>query len=410
MDAIIQSRKERATITEFVVETLEMEQNNSTSLETIIEHNTTEGTFLDVARSASASSTDSEEALNFIGKWLNLSETQRKALNIITDEIGLVSDLVETNINDISSTFRELAQHSRTQSEQVSDLADAAKHIEYKGKTVDLAEIIQTIDKHLTDMIGKIIDTSKHGVKVVYALDDVATDVEKVEGLISRIEGINKQSHLLALNARIEAASAGEAGKGFAVVAHEVQELSSAVNTLALNMREEISKVANGVRRGHAQIKDVANIDLSENIMVKDTIQELMDCIIAQNESYTTALRSSETVSKDITKDISGVITQLQFQDRAKQRMENLSDTMGVMERSLAAFEDRTLNNCDGCKASSILDEEWFQSLIEGLTLGEMRDRFMQAIYGKDIPAGLIETVPTNAAKNTQDDDDIELF
>lgn len=405
MKSVLQGQKKRTCITEFVIETLDLEQTTTYENGTVIKSTSTELPLLDLG-----SSSDSDQAVEFLGKWLNLSETQRKAMNIVMDEIGLVSDLVETNINDISSTFRDLAVHSKMQSDHVSKLADAAKHVEYNGCSVDLSEIIKTIDEHLTEMIGKIVQTSKHGVEVIYALDDVAKDVEKVESLISKIEGINKQSHLLALNARIEAASAGDAGKGFAVVAHEVQELSTSVNTLATNMREEISKVANGIRKGHAQIKDVANIDLSENILVKDTIQELMTCIINQNNNYTTALRSSESASKDISKDISGVITKLQFQDRAKQRMENLTGTMEVMVKSLAAFEQKTIINCTGTEPSSINDEEWFQSVIEGLTLGEMRDRFLTAVYDGDVPERLMATLPTKKTENTQFEDNIELF
>ncbi|MEH6476808.1 MAG: methyl-accepting chemotaxis protein, partial [Sneathiella sp.] len=152
---------------------------------------------------------DPDLPFQFLNRWLSLSETQRKAMTIIMSEIDLVSELVETNISDISTKFQELAKNSQTQTEQVSILADSAQNIEYQGKSIDLSEVINTIDEHLTSMIGKIIETSKHGVEVVYALDDVKNDVVKVEALIDEIESINKQTNMLALNARIEAARAG---------------------------------------------------------------------------------------------------------------------------------------------------------------------------------------------------------
>ncbi|MBL4666809.1 MAG: hypothetical protein JKY04_05480, partial [Sneathiella sp.] len=162
---------------------------------------------------------DPDLPYQFLNKWLSLSETQQKAMTIVMSEIDLVSELVETNISDIPQKFQELAKHSQTQSDQVSTLADAAQNIQYQGKSIDLTEVISTIDQHLSSMIAKIIETSKHGVEVVYALDDVTKDVVKVEALIGQIESINKRTNMLALNARIEAARAGSAGQGFAVVA-----------------------------------------------------------------------------------------------------------------------------------------------------------------------------------------------
>jgi methyl-accepting chemotaxis protein len=356
------------------------------------------------------------DEIEFLSKWRSLSESQRKALDVVMSEINLVSDLVETNIGSVSVKFQELATNTQKQSDHVASLADAAQNIDYQGETIDLAKIISTIDTHLTSMISKIIETSKHGVEVVYALDDVAHDVTKVEKLISHIEGINKQSGLLALNARIEAARAGEAGKSFAVVAHEVQDLAKSVNNLATTMREDISRVANGVRIGHSQIKQVANLDLSENIMVKDTIRDLMNCIMVQNKNFTDALRSSQTISKDITKDIFSVITQLQFQDRAKQRMENLNGTLQVMAQSMEAFEAETAENFDEILTNQGQHDAWFRTMIEGLTLGEMRERFLNAIFTDEnteiAPLSEPNSDPSHSAASGADfdDDDIELF
>ncbi|MEH6496711.1 MAG: methyl-accepting chemotaxis protein [Pseudomonas marincola] len=367
----------------------------------------------DILKKVSLNPDDPDLPFQFLNRWLSLSETQRKAMTIIMSEIDLVSELVETNISDISTKFQELAKNSQTQTEQVSILADSAQNIEYQGKSIDLSEVINTIDEHLTSMIGKIIETSKHGVEVVYALDDVKNDVVKVEALIDEIESINKQTNMLALNARIEAARAGEAGLGFAVVAHEVQELARSINTMAGTMREEISGVAEGVRLGHSRIKEVANIDLSKNILVKETIRELMDCIMQQNETSTQALRSSEEISKDITKDIYGVITRLQFQDRAKQRMENINTTLRVMEESAQTFSTETQQTFETNLEGRAPEDDWFKSVIKDLTLGEMRGRFLKAVFdeGDEFTEQTENTVPDLVEGNSiDDDDDIELF
>ncbi|MBS1715148.1 MAG: hypothetical protein JST30_12510 [Armatimonadetes bacterium] len=60
-----------------------------------------------------------------------------------------------------------------------------------------------------------------------HALHDSAGQISRA---IDNISEITKNTHVLALNAKIEAARAGDAGRGFAIVAHEVELTSHKVN------------------------------------------------------------------------------------------------------------------------------------------------------------------------------------
>lgn len=57
---------------------------------------------------------------------------------------------------------------------------------------------------------------------------------------IGRIESITRQTEILALNARIEAARAGSAGAAFGVVAEEMGKVSSGINGIAKQFRQEV--------------------------------------------------------------------------------------------------------------------------------------------------------------------------
>lgn len=74
--------------------------------------------------------------------------------------------------------------------------------------------------------------------------DDIlalALEVSRVTSeKISQIEGIMRQTRLLALNARIEAGRAGAAGAAFGVVAHEMGDVSDHITTVAQQLRAAV--------------------------------------------------------------------------------------------------------------------------------------------------------------------------
>ena len=90
-----------------------------------------------------------------------------------------------------------------------------------------------------------------------------ATAMHQVQSVSSTIESIARKTNMLALNATIEAARAGDAGRSFAVVAAEVKKLAhdtrSATSQIALTIGEltreagaVTTEIKTGVERSRA--------------------------------------------------------------------------------------------------------------------------------------------------------------
>ncbi|GEK35109.1 methyl-accepting chemotaxis protein [Kurthia sibirica] len=71
-------------------------------------------------------------------------------------------------------------------------------------------------------------------------LHERMTDILRVS---TSVKAISRQTHLLALNAEIEAAHAGESGKSFAVVAMEVRSLAEQVNQAAQHIQNVSTEI-----------------------------------------------------------------------------------------------------------------------------------------------------------------------
>ena len=116
---------------------------------------------------------------------------------------------------------------------------------------------------------------------------------ENFKPIVESITEISDQTHLLSVNASIEAARAGDAGSGFAIVAHEVDKLSSQTATEVEKITPMVSNLITSInninRRGDLVINDLSSVKESYN-----TFYDIMEKI-----SITMSLLSSETDKLD---------------------------------------------------------------------------------------------------------------
>ncbi|MDK2888869.1 MAG: hypothetical protein PWP72_1747 [Thermoanaerobacter sp.] len=75
----------------------------------------------------------------------------------------------------------------------------------------------------------------------------IRDEIKKTDGIVNLIEEIAEQTHLLGLNAAIEAARVGDAGRGFNVVAGEIRKLSQDTQRSAREILETLQEVQQSV-------------------------------------------------------------------------------------------------------------------------------------------------------------------
>lgn len=138
---------------------------------------------------------------------------------------------------------------------------------------------------------AQIQETSKR----IKRLGESSQEIGEITELIS---DITEQTHVLALNAAIQAASAGEAGRGFSVVAEEVQRLAErsaeatrqitqlvkAIQTDTQDAVAAMERSTKGVVEG-AQLSDNAGTALSEIDQVARRLAELIEDIAGSTAS-----------------------------------------------------------------------------------------------------------------------------
>jgi methyl-accepting chemotaxis protein len=171
--------------------------------------------------------------------------TVSSSINQLSVETG--NTLAE--VQDIAEQVRKTSESVRVQSVMVEETARAERE-SLQSMSVNLTQATQQLTQMaaLSDQSNTVAGqaamatqaalTAVDGtVKGMDQLRESISDMEKrfkrlgersqeISTAVQLINTISERTHVLALNASMQAATAGEAGRGFAVVAEEVQRLS----------------------------------------------------------------------------------------------------------------------------------------------------------------------------------------
>ena len=181
-------------------------------------------------------------------------------LRQLTNQMHQATENISHATLNISSATSEQAA---TVNEQAASVAETTATVEEVRQTAEQsAERAQVVSEMAANTMGvaenglKAVRKSEEGMfslkeqvrNIAETILSLSEQTQQIGEIIASVNDISDQSHLLALNAAMEAARAGEAGRGFAVVAGEVRNLaeqSRQATAQISGILSEIQKSAN---------------------------------------------------------------------------------------------------------------------------------------------------------------------
>lgn len=135
---------------------------------------------------------------------------------------------LQTSADGVRSASEEVVQASRS----VATGAERAQ------------ERVDDSRQRMGDALARMDELSAWVETVGTQLQQVADTILDVTAVAGRIDKIARETHILALNARIEAARSGEHGRGFAIIADSVRTLSERTLEAAQSMSGTLQGLA----------------------------------------------------------------------------------------------------------------------------------------------------------------------
>jgi methyl-accepting chemotaxis protein len=231
-------------------------------------------------------------------------------LRAIATQNRAATENLNAAATEIRASTQEQAASVEEQLAAVQETAATVDEITHSGAQISrrAQEVIaaaqataQVSDTGLT----AVSDTARAMDAIRDQAEAVATNIvalsEKTQAIgdiIATVNDVSERSHLLALNASIEAAAAGEQGRSFAIVAAEMKMLADQAKGATRNVRsilgdiqrginssvmlteEAVKRVASGKERtdaGHAAIEELAT-------RVQENVQTFQQIVASTNQ------------------------------------------------------------------------------------------------------------------------------
>ncbi|MBX9976767.1 MAG: methyl-accepting chemotaxis protein [Alphaproteobacteria bacterium] len=254
-----------------------------------------------------------------------------KAHEDISKRIDAVINLSESKTIALSTQFQTLSKNAGLQAEYLSQLISIAQTVKVGSDSVSIQDVSALLHKTFLESINCMLEISKQAMLMVYILNDGTKNLNEIEKSIRQIEIINHKTKYLSINATIEAVRAGEAGESFQVVASEVRDLSNDTQILAINVRSQVNKMSETLNYAQEILQKVASIDMTDNILAKDQLDEMMSGLIDNSEEIAHIVTDASQSSKEFSEATRKLITDIQYQDRVRQDLE-------AMKKSITAI------------------------------------------------------------------------
>ncbi len=157
------------------------------------------------------------------------------------------------------------------------------------------------------------------------SINDIQTTISEIQICFELFSTSLEQTHLLALNASVEAARAGQYGRGFSVVAEEIKSLAENTRKQSDHIKDTVTALNQRVKKASSNLEQATDSFSKTSVVMDGSTQALQNM-------------SSEMVT--ITENFSNISTSVKEQSAATN---SIAMELGVINEKACILKEETI-------------------------------------------------------------------
>jgi methyl-accepting chemotaxis protein len=283
-----------------------------------------------------------------VGTLRQMSSQMQESTHILTEAIGSIVSSMHQLAATTTETATSVAQTATTVEEvKQTALVSNNKAQEMSEESRQTLEASQQGARSVEEVISGMNHTREQLESIAQRVTELGTQTQTIGDILATVSDLAERSHLLAINASIEAVKAGDAGKGFAVIAQETRGLAdqskqatAQVQRMLTDIRQATETAVFATREGAHS----ATLGAQRSLLAGDSIHTLTQNLTDSTQAMSQIAASSQQqlIGMDQVATAMATIRQASAQNAAGiQQIQTVTKNLQTVGQTLTALVEQ---------------------------------------------------------------------